>query len=305
MMRLYKLRYLKRLFITLFESKSILTPSICVDVKKLCVIYSIPTDSPRLKTWNDGFVNAISLISNNMEVSWKNIEVDSLVESELNSFDFLIVKSNWNWGPDLILRTKFKNLKVKKGLAISGVSIPPSLDQMCYYDVLWYETKWYKKLIRNHPNIFHAFGINKNVLVPKEFNIKYDYISIGAFLPHKRMHLIKKLKGRVLVIGEEYSTEISNRIVKEVSELENVTVMPFVKYEDLSLYFSYAKCLYIPAAIDGGGERAILEARYCGLDVLVEKDNKKLKELCFSEIYDSNYYCFQLLKGIESCNYVS
>jgi hypothetical protein len=269
-------------------------------INNIAIIYSIPKSSPRLNTWNDGFVDAVRLLGKEYNITWINIDIDKVSENLLNSFDFLLVKSNWNWGPDKILRDKFRDLKVKKGLAISGVSIPPSFNEMLYYDILWYETNWYKRIIQNHPNIYHGFGINKNQLVPKANIPIYDYISIGAFLPHKRMHILTKLKGRILIIGEKYNTQESEHIYKLLKQKDNIEIKPFVSYDLLGDYFCTAKTLYIPAAINGGGERAILEARHCGLDIKVESDNPKLKEIVNSPIWDSEYYFTQLSKGINS-----
>lgn len=269
-------------------------------IQKIAIIYSIPKGSPRINTWNDGFVDAIHLLNANYSISWINIEVDNISEDTLNEFDFLLVKSNWNWGPDKFLRENFKNLKVKKGIAISGVNIPPLYKDSLYYDVLWYETNWYKKLLVNHPNIYHGFGINKNALIAIPNNPIYDYITLGAFSPIKRMELLLDVKGTVLVIGEKYESIDSEKIIQQLMNKNNITIKPFVEYSKLSIFFSQAKTLYIPATIFGGGERAILEARHCGLQIKIEKDNPKLKELLTSPIWDSEYYCNQLEKGIKS-----
>lgn len=268
-------------------------------IKKIAVLYYIPKDSPRYTTWNDGFVDAIRLLKNNYFISMLNIADVNLTEDLLNSFDFLLVKSNWNWGPDKLLRTNFRNINVKKGLAIAGVAIPPSQKEMMYYDVLWYETSWYRRILLNHPNTIHAFGINKNALIPKKPNVQYDYITIGAFSPIKRMELVLNLEGKVLVIGEKVSSN-SEKIIKLLKSKDNITIKPFVEYKDLPQYLSLAKTLYIPSTVFGGGERAILEARYCGLTIKIEKDNPKLKELIDCPIWDSFYYYLQLKKGIDS-----
>lgn len=270
-------------------------------IKNIAVLYSIPLASPRFNTWNDGFVDAIRKLSAYYSITWINVETGVLSEQYLNEFDFILVKSNWDWGPDKLLREKFRNIKAKKGLAISGVSLTPSFKEMMYYDVLWYETNWYKAIIQNHPNIYHAFGINQSEFVkPLKSNIEYDYISIGAFLPHKRMHLLSKLKGNILVIGEEYDTTYSKNIISFLNEKENVDLHSFVEYSQLPNYLCKAKTLYIPAMINGGGERAILEGRYCGLNIKIEPDNFKLKELLTSPIWDSQYYFEQLREGIKS-----
>ncbi len=44
-----------------------------------------------------------------------------------------------------------------------------------------------------------------------------------------------------------------------------------------------------------GGERVVLEARQLGVDVKIEGDNPKLKELLSSPVYDHSYYAEQLI----------
>ena len=74
-----------------------------------------------------------------------------------------------------------------------------------------------------------------------------------------------------------------------------------VEPETLDKIYHAARCVYIPAEVGGGGERAILEARSCGISVEVENDNPKLKELLTCPIWDECYYAEQLRKGILSC----
>jgi hypothetical protein len=52
--------------------------------------------------------------------------------------------------------------------------------------------------------------------------------------------------------------------------------------------------VYVPDDVFGGGERAVLEARSLGVQVAIEDDNPKLKELLTSPIYDHVYYAQQL-----------
>jgi hypothetical protein len=64
--------------------------------------------------------------------------------------------------------------------------------------------------------------------------------------------------------------------------------------------YNCSDVVYIPADINGGGERAILEARACGRTVEVERDNPKLQELVDGQLFDHHYYAEQLKKGILS-----
>ena len=91
---------------------------------------------------------------------------------------------------------------------------------------------------------------------------------------------MKKKKGRKLVIGE-YQQDNENESLSIVRLLvkNGVMVSPAINPFDLVNYYRWSRKAYIPADINGGGERAILEARACGLEVEIEGDNPKLDEL--------------------------
>lgn len=76
-------------------------------------------------------------------------------------------------------------------------------------------------------------------------------------------------------------------------------VSDMIEPEKLAELYRASKLAYIPAELHGGGERALLEARACGIPVQFESDNPKLEELSTSPIYDHHYYAQQLKKGIE------
>jgi hypothetical protein len=172
---------------------------------------------------------------------------------------------------------------------------------MMFYDVLFYETDWYRRFIANHPLVFKAFGIDVDAIVgnkTEEIEIKYDYLSIGALLPHKRLEKLTTKKGAKAVVGEYYVGK-SEEIV-EMLKLSSVDVLSYVSYSEMSKHIQSARVVYIPAAIDGGGERAVLEARCLGVPVEVESDNPKLLELTLGEIPDDITYAKQLSKGLKS-----
>lgn len=53
------------------------------------------------------------------------------------------------------------------GLCIGGNAQPPHKNIAKVYDILFYETEWYRDTIKHHPNIRQAFGINTNIFYPK------------------------------------------------------------------------------------------------------------------------------------------
>lgn len=105
-----------------------------------------------------------------------------------------------------------------------------------------------------------------------------------------------------MVIGEiqkdnyTESFEIAINLMKQ-----GIGVLPQIDDARLATIYHSSRNVYVPADIFGGGERAVLEARACGINVEVEDDNPKLKELLTSPIWDEKYYANQLKKGIEIC----
>jgi glycosyltransferase involved in cell wall biosynthesis len=128
----------------------------------------------------------------------------------------------------------------------------------------------------------------------------FDVLSVGSFSLWKRHERIIGREGVKLVIGEvqrENRAE-SYSIIQKLLE-SGVIVSDMLPPEKLVEIYRSSKLVYIPAELHGGGERAILEARACGIPVEFESDNPKLEELSTSPIYDHHYYAQQLKKGIE------
>jgi acetyltransferase-like isoleucine patch superfamily enzyme len=268
-------------------------------ISNIAVLYYVPKDSPKANIWHDGFTAAIEKLKITYNVKLFNLSEYQPLINELNTFDFIIVKSNWNWIPDNYLRKKIKKVKAFKSLMISGVNPPPAINEMLFYDVLYFETFWYYPQIKHHPNCVHAFGIDKSVMYKME-NIqkKYDWICVGAFTNYKRYNLFLEKQGRKIAIGESHYSD-SSEIIGKLKE-RDVEIYNFMPYPELVKFYNESKALYVPATVDGGGERAVLEARACGIDVFIEEDNPKLKELLKSPIWDEDYYSQQLIKGIEN-----
>ena len=250
--------------------------------------------------------------------------------------DVLLVKSNWEWTVDEFVRTYLRNCSTPKALLISGVHpVPSNPAEVQFYDALVYETNWYRqreRLASRHSNIYHAFGVDTTVMRrlgaagrPKI----WDLLFVGWPVPGKRLErFVDRFNAmkeewrrqsrtrshspgraatatfpRALAVGRHpdetpESTAIVARLVAAGVEVRDVA-----PYKDLAALMNEAREVYIPSAVDGGGERAVLEARACGTPVRVEEDNPKLRELANSatQIYDHVYYADQLEKVIASC----
>ena len=86
-------------------------------------------------------------------------------------------------------------------------------------------------------------------------------------------------QGNKLVVGEYQlnNEQESLNIVRHLVS-NGVMVSGMINPYDLANLYHYSRTLYMPSDIYGGGERAVLEARSCGLQVEIEQDNDKLKE---------------------------
>ena len=187
----------------------------------------------------------------------------------------------------------------KRGLCIGGVTPPKN---RLAYDVLFCETEWYLPQIVDHPNIYRAFGVNGDIFKLKKKNKFFDWLGVGAFATWKRWDHMTFRKGIKAVIGHYQlnNEEESSKIVKSLVR-DGVGVFPAVTCEELAEFYWRARNVYIPANIYGGGERAVWEAKACGCNVVIDKDNPKLQSLLDEEVKDHHYYYKQLKRGIESC----
>ncbi len=161
---------------------------------------------------------------------------------------------------------------------------------------------WYAPQIKSHRNIVYAFGINSMIYNRWKWDSKiWDYVTVGAFAIWKRQGKITKKPGMKLAVGEIQKDNLSESMAI-VSELlaNKVMVSDMVPPSELAKIYHAAKTVYIPADEKGGGERAIWEARACGCNVEIEKDNFKLRELLTGPVRDQNYYARQIKKGINS-----
>ena len=79
-----------------------------------------------------------------------------------------------------------------------------------------------------------------------------------------------------------------------------VEVCDFVNYYELSRIYNRSSSVLVPCALHGGGERAVLEARACGCNVEIRRENEKLFELSQGPIYSHKYYAQQIISGLES-----
>ncbi|WP_010137034.1 acetyltransferase (isoleucine patch superfamily)-like protein [Ochrovirga pacifica] len=265
---------------------------------KVAIVYYIPkTNTSKYKNWSDGFTKSIALIKEDFDFSWINIENGMPSCEELNSFDFILAKCCWDSKIDIYLRS-LKKITKPVGIAISCSTFPKNKKNYHFYKVLWYETFWYGKQLPKHPCKIHAFGIDSSVYQNKQTEKKIDVLSIGTVTSYKRPEKIIELKGaKKIIIGDTTASD-SEKIIKNLHK-HNIEVRNFVSPVELTELINQSRLVYIPCKLNGGGERALLEARSCATHVKIEPDNPKLYELTQSPIWDEFYYAQQLRLGIE------
>jgi hypothetical protein len=272
---------------------------------KITVLYYIPRGSPKRDHWVDGFTSALQLMESDFAVAMVNLADGSPSDTTLNCSDFILVKSNWNWIVDRFFKQVRPRVATRSGIMISG-SAQPHEPQA--YDILFYETPWYARQLREHPRVVHAFGVNTDLMKPTSEQKKYDWISVGAFKPHKRYEKLLDQPGRGIVIGEYppvqnrfkrwYRRILGSQDPLAMLQRAGIETRDFMAYERLALFYNRSKKACIPARLHGGGERCVLEARACGLEISIQKDNPKLESLLRCPVYDHHYYAQQLSEGV-------
>lgn len=264
-------------------------------MKRILLLYYIPKDTKKAKVWNDGFTKGIDYLERRFEISRINLDLHKPDRRELDTFDFIIAKSNWNWIVDKYLRN-YKRLKAKRGIVISG-SIPlPTKAEMLFYDVLYYQTKWYRTFISEHPFVVHSYGIDNSIMKPIPSTVKdIDYLSIGMIVGYKRFEKLAGLSGKRVVVG---ALEESDPGIIETLKKSGVDILPYKNYDDLCVLINRSKVVYLPCEVHGGGERALMEAMACNVEVEIMDDNPKLQELLYSPNYSQSYYSNQIEYGV-------
>lgn len=260
-------------------------------------------DHPNPDMWLDGLSAALDLLEEDFEIERRNLYSNIPYNGQNPSdsvHDFVLGWGAFGSKVDIELQNHWKSWR--KGLCIAGNATPP--DGANNYDVLFYETKWYRPQIEFHPNIVQAFGVNTDIFSPVDIPtpVVWDYIGVGSFASWKRWEKMAGKQGNKLVVGEYQlnNEQESLNIVRHLVS-NGVMVSGMVNPYDLANLYHYSRTLYMPSDIYGGGERAVLEARSCGLQVEIEQDNDKLKELVELEKIPSHIdYAAQLKKGIMS-----
>ena len=248
----------------------------------------------------DGLAMAVNLLEKDFEVTRLNLQ-ESSNQSKTPLVDFVLGWGAFGSPVDQWLQTY--SVPWKKGLCVAGNSLPPINPDT--YSILFCETDYVKDVYLRgiKSKKVKAFGVNTDIFFKSDFPsaIVWDYIGVGSFSSWKRWEKMRDKKGSRLVVGE-YQTNNEYESLTIIRDLvqSGVMVSDMVSPFDLSNLYQWSRTAYIPADINGGGERAVLEARACGIQVEVEDDNPKLKELLEIPVPSHVDYYKSLRDGIFS-----
>jgi len=259
-------------------------------------------EHPNEDWWMDGLSQAIDLLGKEHTVTKWNLSNEKGLPHE--SYDSVIAWGAFGSKPDMLVRANMVHAK-KKLLCLAGNATAVPTDKV--YDVIFYETEWVKNnyLKDVKGELIHAFGINSQLFnqTPGNLNMPvpmiFDYLGVGSFSSWKRWEKMAEKTGIRMVMGEyQLGNEAESlQIIRNLIR-GNVWVSNSVNPFWLSTFYNASRCIYIPATLEGGGERSVLEARASGTKVEIESDNPKLQELLECPIWDEFYYVNQLKKGL-------
>jgi glycosyltransferase involved in cell wall biosynthesis len=253
---------------------------------------------PHPETWRDGLWAALQLLAEDFEVMPVNLATGETPPPEGDHI--LMAWGDFDSAPEAAcrhLKARVKALQMG-GMAMSSIPIDN-------YDVVFAETDWHRRSlaeVRGHKRVRHAFGVNTDIYYPHHPVMKlFDWITVGSWTYWKRQYLLTNKPGTKLAVGERYIDSNPEEAPVVVADhlRAGITVSPFVSPERLAQLYNASRACYIPAELLGGGERAVLEARACGLPVIVEQDNPKLIELAGGPILSHHDFAAALRAGFK------
>ena len=250
------------------------------------------TNQTKLQTWNDGFKKAMDMLGGVMINLADNPSIDYL-----NAFDHLLFKTNWHWIVDNYYLKYRHRLDAKTSIMISGSLPPRNLND---YDLIFYETHWYyQNYLESHTEftkkIFHAFGINTDIIHNRDIPKPFDWISVGAISEIKGvLTLADAMPGKGLIVGEIKDQKLYEKLLS----FEHLVVKDYVDYETLNTLYNSSVSAVSNCSLQGGGERFILEAMACELNIVNFNHNPKLQSVIDGGLLDHHYYYQQLAKAI-------
>ena len=264
--------------------------------------------------------------------------VPALLRARVAGAAAILVKSNWYYVPDEFFRTSASSWGLANvALQVAGSQPPPWLSQelealqsgaerslgvspdaefagsaprgrtinasVAFYGVVFYETPWYASLALAHPCAVQAFGIDYETMFSDHSTRDIDVLYVGKFADVKgaRVLLAERYAGRHRVaVGDYEPLEAYEEGPRLVADLRagGVEVRAPVPHAALAALYRRTRVVVVPSQLQGGGERAVLEARRCGCKVHVFADNRKLVGLLRGPVPGAAEYASNLARGL-------
>mgnify|MGYP000061888348 CR=1 FL=1 len=251
--------------------------------QNLLVVCRYPVD------WgNDGFEKAVLGLGMNIALADPGRD-----RPDYNGFDHVIFKQGFSDKRSIDAYADYVKKYGKKHTSSICISSSHVMYRDDLFDHLFYETEWYRrhaKMIRGT----HAFGLNTDFIRPMDVPKEYDWLMIGAVIGHKNPLKFLEKPGKKLWLGHVCDEELAKKLT------DAGVVIKQVPYSHMAKEISKCKRLFCTCGDYGGGERAVLEARACGLEIELIPENTKLPELLGDDVvkWNHKYYAEQIRRTV-------
>lgn len=267
---------------------------------KILFVYDMPPE--HALHWRDGLYGALKELEKEWEVEYINIQTTNDWRIRIaNSRDFVL-----GWGGTGSPHFFHVSTKLNRGgWCFGGGDI--NNDKLDKFGIVFVENV--AQLIKPHFSL--AFGTNTSTFYEMSQPKIFDAIYPAAFANWKHQEKFadicerEKLKGLAVgykqVDNEEESIHLMNYCL-----IKGVAVMDWVPAKSLNYLYNMSREVIITADQFGGCERAILEAKACGVSVRVVSDSQKLLDLgkLTTQEVQQNWnhfeYARKLKQGIET-----
>ena len=162
--------------------------------------------------------------------------------------------------------------------------------------------KFTDELIKDMIEGFSAIELGNNAVDTDVLGDAYEYL-VGKFADVKgaRALLSERYAGlRRVAVGDYEPLEAYAEGPRIVADLRagGVDVRSPMPHAALADLYRRTRVVVVPSQLQGGGERAVLEARRCGCEVHVFADNSKLAGLLKGPVPGAAEYATRLARGL-------
>ena len=268
---------------------------------RVLVLYFIHPGSTKWYTWDDGFVASLGRLSarGNVVTFFNTADLGdgTALRRAVLDADVVLVKSNWDWVVDVAYRKHVSGMRPAV-LAISGISGRVSAKKARPYDVLIYQTDWYRSRLPKGAASIHAYGVNDDVMFAPDRPVEksIDWLFVGKIDHARGVSGLIEMSGRRVAVGERSGA--SSDLLQALTR-SGVEVRDYVEQPALRELYWQAHRTYVPASVSAGGERQVMESLRCGTPVTLDATNHKLAEVerC-ANTWTTDYFSVQVERAL-------